>query len=285
MIRELINPSIPHSDIRLPGNPPHPAKRTQRIDLHMHNEMELLLVLDGISDYFVGEKQYRLQTGDIIFINRRVPHRIVKHQGTTAFYILFGAEQTDDIAGKYLSRFANTETEATLLPAGSALHRAMDQSLRLILEEYQRKAPSYESYIKAEVGRMQAHLYRFGILRQPENHFSLPAIQKILPALEYIDTHYKEEITLSDLSRLLNLNESYFCRLFKQATNTSFVQYLNFVRVCKAEQLLCTTDMNISEICFAVGFSTASYFNRIFKKYKNCSPGLYKKIKYSRIER
>ena len=105
-------------------------------------------------------------------------------------------------------------------------------------------------------------------------------IIKIMPVLEYIDKHYSEALTLPELSKILNINEYYFCRLFKKMVNTSFVQYLNFVRVCKAEKMLLSTDKSISEISYETGFSSVSYFNRTFKKYKLSTPGNYRKIKY-----
>ena len=82
------------------------------------------------------------------------------------------------------------------------------------------------------------------------------------------DSQYGVKYQLDDLSKLLNLNQSYFCRLFKQATNSTFIEYLNFVRVCKAEKLLFTTNKTVSEISMDVGFSSVSYFNRVFKKIK-----------------
>ena len=123
-------------------------------------------------------------------------------------------------------------------------------------------------------------LYRNSIIPNPDEFFEKKDIDKILPALDYIDMHYNEPISLTSLSEILRINESYFCRLFKKTVNTTFVQYLNFVRVCKAERLLLTSSKNISEISFETGFSSMSYFNTIFKKYKFCSPTHYRKIKY-----
>lgn len=76
---------------------------------------------------------------------------------------------------------------------------------------------------------------------------------------------------------MLHLNKDYFCRLFKKATGTSVIEYLNFARVCKAEELL-KSDMNITDIAYTVGFSSLSYFNRSFNKYKGYSPTCYRKF-------
>ena len=87
-------------------------------------------------------------------------------------------------------------------------------------------------------------------------------------------------MSLEEISSMLGFNESYFCHIFKQATGTTFTEYLNFVRVCKAEKMLSQNKGSITEIAEAVGFCSVSYFNRIFKKYKNCSPGYYRHLNY-----
>ena len=104
-----------------------------------------------------------------------------------------------------------------------------------------------------------------------------PSIVRIMPALEYIDENYYKEISLDEISGGLSLNPYYFCRLFKSATGSSFCEYLNFVRISKSEKLFKTNDKSIMEISLDVGFSSVTYFNRIFRKYKGCTPTVYRK--------
>ena len=106
-------------------------------------------------------------------------------------------------------------------------------------------------------------------------------VQKILPILSYINQSYAENITLEDASERLNFDPSYFCRIFKTATGATFTEYLNFVRISKAEKMLSKTRQSILEISEAVGFSSVSYFTRMFKKYRSCSPRVYHTAKYS----
>ena len=77
-----------------------------------------------------------------------------------------------------------------------------------------------------------------------------------------------------------NLNPSYFCRIFKRASGSGFIDYLNFVRICKSEKLLAAGTKSILDVSYDVGFSSVSYFNRIFKKYKNCTPTEYRRAQY-----
>lgn len=281
MYNEIINPTLPNSSVHLSGTA-RPAKSNKEVALHMHNEFEILSVFNGETEFHLNGKDYHLETGDIIFVNSRVAHSTSIYKGTSAFFIQFSSDiHSGDntlYTGKYLSRFINHENDAYVFKSGTPLNEEINRCIHNVFDEHIKQDKSYDVFIKAYVYKILAVLYRSGIIKDPENVFSMRNIKKVLPALEYIETHYQEEITLADLCKLLNINEFYFCRLFKLATNTTFVQYLNFVRVCKAEKLLISSDKSISEISFEVGFSSVSYFNRIFKKYKFCAPSLFKKI-------
>ena len=85
------------------------------------------------------------------------------------------------------------------------------------------------------------------------------------------------------MARLCNMSYRYFSRIFKRVMNKSFNDYLNFVRITEAEKLLTATDMNITEIAYATGFSSSSYFIKIFSKYKNVSPSRFRKRFLSEI--
>ena len=126
-------------------------------------------------------------------------------------------------------------------------------------------------------------LYRLGMLADADEMLAERDVQKILPVLSHINLNYYEDIKLSDASAMLNFDDSYFCRLFKSATGATFTEYLNFIRVCKAEKLLKKTKKSILEVSEAVGFSSLSYFNRIFKKYRHVSPRTYRGMLYQNI--
>jgi YesN/AraC family two-component response regulator len=121
------------------------------------------------------------------------------------------------------------------------------------------------------------------VLVDTEQFFQTKEVQKILPALEYVNRNYNEEISLESVSVMLGFGPSYFCRIFKTATGATFTEYLNFVRICKAEKMLARTNNSILEISETVGFSSVSYFNRVFKKYRNCSPRGYRLAEYKNI--
>lgn len=286
MFNEPILPTLPNSSFHISGVA-RKAKADAVCGLHLHNEFELFTVVDGKTEFYVNDIEYKLTAGDIIFINNRVPHWTSIHKDSSAFFVQFDTDinpgDNSLHVSKYLSRFINyNAADVVFFKCGTELNRELHSYLMTVLDEYREKKTAYEIYIKASLYNILATLYRHKIVYNPNDFFQTQDVSKILPVLDYIDMHYREQISLSDLSGILNINEQYFCRLFKKIVNTTFVQYLNFVRVCKAERLLMKGEKSISEISYETGFSSVSYFNRTFKKFKLCTPSYYKKIKYDR---
>ena len=94
----------------------------------------------------------------------------------------------------------------------------------------------------------------------------------IYKAISYIRENYNSNITLDSVASEVGLSSSYFSRLFKEEVNISYSDYLNKVRIEKAKDLM-EYNMSHAEIAQRVGFSNQSYFNKVFKKFENITPG------------
>lgn len=96
-------------------------------------------------------------------------------------------------------------------------------------------------------------------------------------ALEYIAVNYTEDIGLQEMAALLHLNESYFSFAFKKETGQNFTDYLNGIRIEKAKEYLRRPDISVSDVWEKVGYSSLSYFSRVFKQVTAMGPLEYKK--------
>ncbi|MDR2144685.1 MAG: response regulator [Treponema sp.] len=98
-------------------------------------------------------------------------------------------------------------------------------------------------------------------------------------ALAFIREHYSRPITLTDISKDVRLNPSYFSKLFKDSTGISFSRYLTRFRMEKAVELMNDPTRRISEIANMVGYENVQYFIRVFKSFTGISPRIYKEQK------
>lgn len=98
--------------------------------------------------------------------------------------------------------------------------------------------------------------------------------------LQYIEQHYAEPLTLTELARHFHFNPSYLSSLFTTYNREGFKEHLNTVRTGKAAELLRAGESPISEISSMVGYGDHSYFCKVFKKYYGLSPSGYRRQHY-----
>ncbi len=247
-------------------------------DMHLHNEYEFLRVNRGVFRCVTLDGEFVLHEGDIIFINKYVPHSTFEETSDThSTLIQFRLPSEGDSITRYISRFTSiSDTPACVFKKEAPGFDEIRQSFDTILLEYSSKKPFWSDYIYNHMLMLISALRRQGVISD-QIQKKREEINKLRPVLEYINDNCGESLSTADLSNMFNFNEQYFCRLFKNIVGTSPINYINFVRVSKAEKLL-KTETSLLKVANDMGFSSLSYFNRVFKKYKHYSPGEYKKI-------
>lgn len=105
-----------------------------------------------------------------------------------------------------------------------------------------------------------------------------PMNPAIRAAIDYIDENYAEKLTLEDVASQIYLNKTYVSQLFKKELDVSFGDYLENVRIGKAKELLRTTAKSISQISEEVGYTSQSYFTKVFKKSAGMGPLRYRAL-------
>ena len=100
----------------------------------------------------------------------------------------------------------------------------------------------------------------------------------IQKSIEYIQAHYREALSLTDISRTIGLSVSYFSYLFKQETGKNYIEYLNEIRLLATMRDLKNTDEKIVVVAQKHGFQNLEYFSRYFKKKTGESPARWRKL-------
>ncbi len=248
-------------------------------DFHVHQELEFLYILSGSMKLALDNLEFIGNAGDIMFINSNFPHMTQILDSRTEIYLIqFRNPSILKNELKYLSKFLKQQSvPAHVFSKDDSCSSELLTHIKSMIEFQSNKDISSDFYITSNIYSIIAMLYKKGFFIVEENIVNPKLINKVLPIIQTINENYKEHLTLDTLAKLSSFNKEYLCRLFKRATGTTLTDYLNFVRVCKAEELF-KTDTNISEISYMTGFSSLSYFNKIFKRYKHHSPTAYRKI-------
>jgi len=100
---------------------------------------------------------------------------------------------------------------------------------------------------------------------------------KILQFIKnYVEEHINEDLSLTKLGEMLHFHPFYLSRMFKQVTGKNLTEYISQVKLRKAKEMLQRGEIRINEVASALGFETASYFTRFFKKYTGMTPNEYR---------
>lgn len=92
----------------------------------------------------------------------------------------------------------------------------------------------------------------------------------------YIELHYQDDISLQTAAHAMNYSDAYFCKIFKQCFDKSFIVYLSEYRVEKAKQLLADVVINVKDISQKVGYHDSNYFAKVFKRVAGVTPTEYR---------
>lgn len=113
--------------------------------------------------------------------------------------------------------------------------------------------------------------------KEPATTLLKRELEVISEVTDFISNYPEVQHSIKSISVKSGLSASKLQSGFKFMHNMTLGEYIRLVRLEKAEELLRTTDLNISEVVYSIGFTSRSYFCKIFKKKYNCNPKAYKK--------
>ena len=255
-------------------------------ETHIHDEVQILAGVSGILEVSVSSKKSNLRVGDVMIINRRTPHKtkaILPFTSTASVLIpaneLFFLSSVQSHPSLALALTQNEESFVYLRRENEATTEIFSTIGRMSEEETKKgKAHTIftDGYSKILVGL----LHRNGIINDPSTLCDLESIAKISPVFTYVEENISREITLEEVARLVGMNREYFCRFFKKAAGITLIDYINFIRISRAQELLVSTQESISSISDSLGFSSVSYFTRVFKSITTFTPASYRETKH-----
>lgn len=230
---------------------------------HAHHNLELYLCSEGECEVSCNFRTERLHPGQAMIA---FPNDVHSYSGAIkgkGWMIIVSpsllGDFLPDVAKERYTNFVLDEMPE-LLGLAAALHGEYrgDQSMEVMV-----------GYLHVIIGTLTKHLTR----KVQDAPTSLTQLSRVL---QYLSAHFHEHITLRETGRRFGISEAHLSRTFTQRLGCSFVQYLHMLRIERAEWLLRTSGMRISQIALDVGFADIRSFNRVFRELRGITPSQYR---------
>lgn len=260
--------------------------RSFQIPVHWHDEFEIIYVRSGFLAVSISGESYIGKTGDAFVVSPGNLHLMGSQTGTVDYYtFLFPL--------KYISFRTDDMLDEKLLEPLNSGHlmicpRVKDTAKELceqLIEIYEAKKDESESKITTQV-RTKIILLQF-ILEMWKKGFVIEndtsgrnTVEKEM--VSYIQQNFTGKISLREFGEQFHLSEKYISRYFKEHFHITLSQYVTYLRLEHAKQLLQDTDIPVTDVAMQSGYQNVSYFIRSFQKAYAVSPLKYRKNNYSR---
>jgi AraC-like DNA-binding protein/mannose-6-phosphate isomerase-like protein (cupin superfamily) len=278
--REIVPPDPHHSVRWVEHSYPSPVARW-----NYHPEYEIHLIRKGTGKFIVGDHIGTFEAGHVSLVGSGLPHDWVSDLEPGE--VLENRDAVIQFDGKWV------EQTATLVPEMAEVKPLLEQSQRGI-EFLGRSAENAAAAIEAMgastgLVRLRHLLDLFVVLAQapqeerryladewfrPQLDSQAAAVVDIV--LEYVFTNHAGSVKMSEAAELVGMSEPTFSKYFKRATGQNFSDLVRKLRLAHARRLLEHSDNAISDICYEVGFSNLSNFNRHFLNDAGETPRNYR---------
>lgn len=235
---------------------------------HSHYFTELFYVEDGGGSFIVEDETFPIVKHDLVIINPNIMHTEFSLDTTPLEYVILGVEGLS---------FSFGDSEEFKIINCSNTKKDLMSYFTAMLGEMENKEKNYEL-----VCQNLLEILIVNLVRQTDCAFEIVSSQKTSKECSvvkrYIDSNYKDDISLDYLADMVHLNKFYFAHAFTKFYGLSPMNYLIEKRIQASKALLQSTDHNIADIAQLSGFSSQSYFAQSFKKNCGMTAQNYRKM-------
>ena len=238
---------------------------------HFHNFLEIGYCYYGDGAMCFGDEEKEYHSGSISIIPGKFPHRTQGPEGVIQKWEYLFVD-IEGILKKFYpanqvfrERFVKNVLRLPYLVNEKA-YPGLAMVIRAILDENRDQKPHFREAVNGYLMVLIWEIARLGGQELPENDLYESQVDKIRAALEYIETHFAEEIKIRNLAELCHVSESYFRKIFVRCMNVPPLEYVNLIRIQNACELMLKGSDSMETLAWKVGFSSLSAFMRNFKK-------------------
>ncbi len=253
-------------------------KQLKNYDLHWHDCFEIELMLRGSAVQVLNGQRYEMQPGDIYLLNPTDFHSI-ETEGAVVYNIMFSEEMLDE---DVLQKILSIDKNIIFRLSQRELHTT-EFMISQMLYEFENTASYSDSVIKNLMECLFIMILRKCDLSQ--DYGSIGENDAIRKSVLYLHSRFRENPTLEQVASVAGLNKNYFSGLFHEATGKTYKEYLNSLKLEHAKKLVLTSNIPVTEICYASGFNSLTNFLRVFKEAYQVSPTAMRKKKKGNLKK
>lgn len=230
---------------------------------HYHTLYEIYFLLEGSCTYFIDNRVYNVQAGDIVIVPDGLIHHS-RYENTSHSRILINC------TSRYIPASIRSH-----IASSNYLYRnpCITDDAKKIFEKIENEYKLKDS-LSEEIISCHTHSLFYLLMRNADTCLTVDSRSKVIEqAVAHIRENFSDNISLSSIAEMFSVSPEHFSRMFKKETGLGFSKYLNSLRLQHAEQLLKTTPKpNITRIAESCGFADSNYFSKKFKEMYGVSP-------------
>lgn len=256
--------------------------------MHRHQFVEIVYILSGQAVHTVGDREYRVKSGDVAVINCNIPHKFTANT-TGELFVAYDLMFCLDYIDPNLGDNATFESLKDNFLFGALFPHGAIPDIHISGKRYGSYGEQFTRIYHALKGREKGYIeisrayvieLIVKILRDlgRDNAKALTSENKkaVYDAISYMERRYNTPLTVEEIAAQVFLSPDYFRKLFKKMTGESVRTYLHKLRVDEACRLLFMTEMPIQEIAQAVGYQDIKSFYQTFKQLTGKTPKEYR---------
>ena len=243
--------------------------------LHTHeDQVEISLVQAGGGTFYCEGRSTAMHPGDVIIKNAGIIHaeQTDRAQPIRQICISFsGIQELPGLPNHLLPAYASP-----VLPSGDSFEILNALFSYLAAHDKEAEQESTVRHLTLAALEIISRLIQQRKETAAEGIRDAKTMQTVTRVMEWINSHYRQKITLQGLAEQFFISPYYLDRKFKACTGYSINQYVIGRRMGEAQRMLIFEDKSIKEIALAVGYENLQYFYATFRKYAGKSPAVYR---------
>lgn len=253
---------------------------------HWHNDVEFIVVLNGQMGYFINGEEYLLQKGQGIFVNADQLHYGHDVDGADCEFLCFLLlpsllGNSHRLLASCIHPVLTNAGPGVLLAPSVPWQLSVLDWLRSIFSLCCSQEDGFELGILGLFSSIWQQLYlHLSSMERSCSAQTLQQLQELRHMVGYIQSHYAEKITLSQIAASGHVCRSSCCKTFRGLLHKTPFAFLMDYRLERSMELLCTTTFSVTEIAYMCGFSNTSYYIRMFSRAFGHTPARYRALRF-----